>query len=260
MPEPFVPDEGKQDNKVEYDAFGNQIGGETPPKDEGKKEEKKFDAIPDDHPTIVALKADIEKVKSEYGGNLSGQRDVIKRLEGEIEALKGGKKDDGKEDDSNLPFKPEDIKFSKDLPKDVLDDMTDNEIKLHDEVMKNRQIMNDMAKRSSTEQKQSETKKVEDRNSFVRSTALELAGGDQNTANQIIESVKMFNLEGLNEGELKARIEQAHKLIPDYKPPREQPTKQGGTVKNGGSDTDPFGTSKIVDEVASKKNGQTFTL
>lgn len=294
MPEPIVPKEGdepkdgKQDNNVEVDAFGSpntqpeadvdnggEEGGEGDKgdkggKDKGGKDDKKFEAIPEDHPTILALKKQIEDVKNEYGGNLAGQRDVIKKLEGKIEALTGGKGGkSGEGDTSHLPFDPKEIVFSKDLPKDKLDDMTENEIKLHDEVMKNREVMNKQAQERYDEKQQAqkdseakENQKVEDLNTSVRTIAKDLANGDEALANQIIEKSKKFNLSGLNEKELKETIEEAYKLLPTYKPPKEQTVqKKGGAVKTGGQgNDDPFGTSKIVEEVASKQSGKSFDL
>lgn len=285
MPEPIVPkeanSEGKQDNNVTVDAFGSPIAPETPPAKEGEeggegdkgdkggKNDKKFDAIPDDHPTIVALKQQIEDVKKEYGGNLSGQRDKISKLEKQISDLtsgKGGKPAEG--DTSHLPFDPKEIVFSKDLPKATLDDMTENEIKLHDQLMKTHEQMNKDAQarfeekqRAESDKQSAEDRKVEDLNTSVRSIASELAGGDTEVANQIIEKSKKFNLQGLNEKELKETIEEAYKLLPTYKPPKENTHKKGGVIKTGGEDnSDPFGTNKIVEEVASKRNGKTFDL
>jgi hypothetical protein len=265
MPEPIIvpPKEEIQDNNVKVDAFGSATGEPAPevtPKEEGKPEAKK-DAIviPDDHPTIVALKAQIESVKSEYGSNLSGQRDVIKRLEQQITEL-GGKKDADKDEDKNLPFKPEEIVYSKDLSKEKLDDMTDNEIKLHDELMKNREVMNAQARERNAERKQQDTSKVTDLNASVRSIALELAGNDTEVANSIIESSKQFNLTGLTQEELKARVTTAHTLIPNYKPKTEPITRNGAPVKTTTDSKDPFGTDKIVSEVEGKRNGKTFSL
>lgn len=268
MPEPIVKEEGKQDNDVKVDAFGSPINGEPqlpPSKDEGgegDKGKKDTIVIPDDHPTIVALKAQIEQVKNEYGSNLSGQREVIKNLEAKLKEF--GEKKQG-EDKSYLPFKPEEIVFSKDLSKEKLDDMTDNEIKLHDELMKNRQIMNQQAEeRRNAEldgvRKAEETNKVTDLNASVRSIALELAGNDTAIANAIIESSKQFNLAGLNEADLRIRIENSAKLVPNYKPKTEPVTKRGGVAPTDGGGADPFGTDKILAEVEGKRSGKTFSL
>lgn len=284
MPEPIVPKdetEGEQDNNENVDAFGMSTKPEIPPAQvevkvgedgkpiEPKKEEKKFDTIPEDHPIVVALKQQIEDIKREYGGNLSGQREKIAKLEKQISDRIDGKGKTEEGDVSHLPFDPKKIVFSKDLPKDKLDDMTDNEIKLHDELMTNREVMNKQAQerfeekqRVESEKQENEERKVEDLNTSVRTYAKELAGGDEATANLIIEKSKKFNLTGLNEKELKETIEEAYKLLPTYKPPKEQTIqKKGGAVKTGGeSAEDPFGTSKIVEEVASKQSGKSFDL
>lgn len=272
MPDPIIvpPKEEIQDNNVKVNAFGSPTENEgktedvTPPvKEEAKKDTV---VIPDDHPVIVALKGEIEKVKSEYGSNLSGQRDVIKKLEAKIADFeKNGGKGEEDELNKNLPFKPEEIVFSKDLPKDKLDDMTDNEIKLHDELMKNRQIMNEDRRernKSALEatRNSQDTQKVTDLNASVRTIALELADNDTAVANAIIESTKQFNLSGLTQDELKARVTTAHTLIPNYKPKTEPITKRGNTVTTTGDGKDPFGTDKIIEEVSSKRNGKTFNL
>ena len=268
MPEPFVPKDddtskGKQDNEPIADVFGSENKDPEPPKDgEDDKGDKGGDKGGKE-PTLAELQQQLkdanEKIAS-MGGNLSGQRDLIKRLEAQIDSKNAGGKKDGAEDISHLPFDPKTIVFSKDLPKEKLEDMTENEIKLHDELMQNREIMNKQAQERHDEKKGAETKKVDDLNSLVRNTAKELAKGDEALANQIIESAKQFNLSGLNEEEVKERIENAHKLLPTYKPPKEPVTKKGGAIKEGADKDDPFGTSKIVDEVASNRSGKSFSL
>ena len=82
MPEPINKEEdnneeqeqGKQEEPA-VDVFGQ--GDNPKPEDKSSKEDdkggegdkggdKKFDAIPEDHPTIVKLNAEIDKVKTEY--------------------------------------------------------------------------------------------------------------------------------------------------------------------------------------------------
>lgn len=274
MPEPFVPKDddtsgGKQDNDVVIDVFGSDNKDPQPPKD-GEDDKGKDDKGADDknkggkEPTLAELQQQLkeanEKIAS-MGGNLSGQRELIKTLESQIKDKNGsGGKKDGAEDTSHLPFDPKTIVFSKDLPKEKLEDMTGNEIKLHDELMTNREIMNKQAQERFDEKKGAESKKVDDLNSLVRDTAKTLAKGDETLANSIIESSKKFNLTGLNEEEVKQRVAEAHKLLPDYRPPKEPVTKKGGAIKEGADKDDPFGTSKIVEEVASQRNGKSFSL
>ena len=101
----------------DVDAFG-QLKNEDIPI---VKPEKKEDEIPEDHPIITTLKAEIENVKKEYGGNLSGQREVITRLENEIAELKkSDKKEDAGENEDVLY---EEIKFSKDLTEEERDEI-----------------------------------------------------------------------------------------------------------------------------------------
>lgn len=262
---------GGDDTEGKTDAFGSDNKPPEPPKKkegEGGEGGKKFDAIPEDHPTIVALKNQIEDVKKEYGGNLSGQRDVIKRLEDEITLLKkGGTKKEGEEDVAVL-YKPEEIKWSKDLTKEQREEMTETEIAQMDQIAEMRTKMNEMYADTQKKAKEGETKAVEDLNTTVRSAAQELATGEDgkvNTelANQIIESFKTlkFDVAGLSADDIKKRVEMAAKQVPDYKPPKEQTTvPQGGkTVKKGASESDPFGVDKIVEEATKGQDG-TYSL
>lgn len=267
MPEPIDPTkDGTQDNNVVVDAFGSENKDPVPPK-EGEDDKKKDDKGGKE-PTLAELQTQLKEANDKIasmGGNLSGQRAIIDKLEKQI-ASKGDGKGAGSgegegEDTSHLPFKPEEIVFSKDLPKEKLDDMTENEIRLHDDLMKNREVMNKDAQARFEERKTGETKKVDDLNTTVRTQAKELAKGDEALANEIIESVKQFNLQGLTEDEVKARVENAYKILPSYKPPKEQVSPRGGKPVTGTEDkSDPFGTNKIVEDVASKRSGKTFDL
>lgn len=260
-------EKGKDNPKeAETDAFGVDVNPPQPPKEGGEEKEKgkKYDPIPDDHPTITALKAKIEDVKKEYGGNLSGQRDVIKRLEGEIETLKKGGKTDKDEKGVDVLFK--DIKWSKDLKPEEREEMTDTEIKQMDEIAAMKEAQNKMYAEQQKKGKTEEEAKAEDLNSTVRDAALELAKAasegkeNKDLANEIIEAVKMFNLQGLTEKEVQERVKMAASHVPTYKPPKEQVQKNGKPVKdnNAGGD-DPFGTNKIIEE-ATKGSDGTYAL
>jgi len=269
--------DNSKDTTPVTDAFGQPTDPETKPAEgegegegvngEGengkkKEEDKNAVAIPDDHPTIVALKKQIDDVKAEYGGNLSGQRDVIKRLETEIETLKkGGKPDGAGEGESGEDVLFKDIKWSKDLSKEEKEEMTDTEIKQMDEIARMQEAQNKMYAEMQNKGKTEETKKAEDVQSLVKDTAKELAkeesDGKDNIelANQIIESVKQFNLEGLSEAEVKERVARARKLLPDYEPPKEQTKKNGKTVDTTKVNDDPFGVDKIIEEATSGDDG-----
>jgi hypothetical protein len=254
---------GKQEPQAPVlDAFGNSDAPIEAPKKEDKKEEgKKFDAIPDDHPAIAALKQQIEDVKKEYGGNLSGQREVIKNLEAKLATIGKGVAGagEGGEEDPDMPYKKDEIKFSKDLTKDEREEMTDTEIKQMDEIAKMKENQNKMYLRSKETVAKVEGAKVNDLNSLVQSTARELAGGDIDVANQIIEQAKMFVLEGLDVEKVKERVAAAAKLTPNYKPPKEQTTRHGAPVKKNSVADDPFGVDKIIAE-ATKPNNGTYSL
>lgn len=262
----------------ETDAFGQPTVPQAPaPKEEGAgegekkgegdgknegekgKEEKKFEPIPDDHPTIVALRGEIQKVKDEYGGNLSGQRDVIKGLQKKIDELTGKK--EGDEGEEDVLFKKEDIKWSKDLTKEEREEMTETEIKQMDEIARMKEAQNKMYADGKKRDKQAETEKVEDLQSLVKSHAKELAKKEDGTvdtdlANQIIESAKQFNLTGLDEATVKQRVETARKLLPDYKPPQEQINKKGKPVDGTKPSDDPFGVDKIVEDATKGSDGK----
>lgn len=245
------------------DAFGvaeqapaPKAGEETA--GEGKEPKKEYPAIPDDHPTIVGLKSQIDDIKREYGGNLSGQRTVIAGLEAKIAELTKGKTTEEAGSDEDVLFK--DIKFSKDLTKEEREEMTDREIQQMDEIAAMKEAQNKMYAEQRKATKTVETSKVEDLNTSVQSIAKALATGEdgkENTdlANQIIESAKMFNLEGLTPEQLKERVTAAAKLVPDYKPVKEQTQPKGKTVNNAQSDTDPFGTDQIIKEAEAKRGG-----
>lgn len=252
--------------EAEIDAFGNNNKAPVPPAKENKGGEggKKYDPIPEDHPTISALKKQIDEVKSSYGGNLVAQRDVIKRLEAEIETLKKGKdekKEEGK-DGEDLLFK--DIKWSKDLTQEERDEMTETEIKQMDEIAAMKDAQNKLYSKQQEKAKNEEKKEVDDLNNAVRDTAKELAKGEDGKdnvelANQIIEASKMFNLVGLSVDEVKERVKMAAQHVPNYKPPKEQIKKDGKAVRTGGTVEDPFGVDRIIEEATSGGDGN-YTL
>lgn len=273
MPKPNETDAGTQPENqptpevAKTDAFGVEEQAPAPAAQadgEGKKEEKKeYAPIPDDHPTIVGLKTQIEDIKREYGGNLSGQRTVIAGLEAKIAELQaGGKATEAAQADEDVLFK--DIKWSKDLTKEEREEMTDREIQQMDEIAAMKEAQNKMYAEQKKATKTEQTTKVEDLNASVQSIAKELSKGEDgkdNTelANQIIESAKMFNLEGLTPEQLKERVTAAAKLVPDYKPVKEQAQPKGKTVNNAASDTDPFGTDQIIKEAQAQRGGD-YTL
>lgn len=221
-----------------------------------KEEEKKFDNIPEDHPTIVSLKKEIESIKSEYGGNLVGQRQKIQSLETKIKEYEAnGGKPLEKEADPNLPY-PE-IKFSKDLPEKERELLSDQEIKTMDELAtikerENKKYLDEKNKIIETKEKE-----VEDLQSLIKNTALQLANNDSSKANEIIESAKQFSYQGLSEEQIKQRVENAFKLLPTYTPPKEVDKKLGGAIKdNNGSGSDEFSSNdKIIEEASKGSNG-----
>ena len=182
--------------------------------------------------------------------NIRAMKDSIKKLETQIKDGKGEEK--GEE-----LFK--DIKTSKDLTADQKEEMTDTEIKQMDEIAALKQGMNNLANMIKKGGEKNEGGQL-DVNNIVRETAKELAKGDKDMANLIITSIKKFNLEGLSEEEIVARVGEAALLLPNYKKPKEQVSGKGGKAAGGGNDNDPFGVDKIVDEVHAKKENKGFEL
>ncbi len=237
------------------DAFGQEEGTPQLPKkeDEGGEGGKKYDAIPEDHPTIAALRQQIDDVKKEYGGNLAGQREVIKKLEATIESLKAGNGTGGGEgDDANVLFK--DIKWSKDLTKEEREEMTDTEIRQMDEIAEMKVAQNKLyATQLAGGKKEGEAQQT-NLQGWVKTEATALANGDIDMANKIIEAAKMLQLEGLDEATVKERVKMAAGMVPTYKPPKEQGGKKGGTVDGGGgTKEDPFGVNQVVKDVQAKR-------
>lgn len=217
----------------------------------------------------IALEAKVlalENDKTSMSTNLINQGKLIEDLRKGKNLDKDGKPTDVVEDkDIPVPYKAEDIKFSKDLTEEERDAMTKTEITLFDsladmKVKANEQAIKDFKKEREMIDKNKGEDAVKDLNGKVREIALLLAENDPTKANEIIESAKRFNLVGLDEATLKARIEDAQRLLPDYKPPKEQIKKDGEAVKNNdGTKDDPFGSTKIIEE-AQKGNTGNYAL
>lgn len=254
--------------KKEGEAHDDTGGGAGEGEGEGEGGEdkgKKFAAIPEDHPTIVALKAQIESVKTEYGTNLSGQRDVIKILEGKIETLMAGKGggDDKNKDGEFVLFK--DIKRSKDLKPEEREAMTEQEIRHMDEMADMKDAQNKMyAEMMGGKKKDAETG-VEDRNKAVREEALSLAKAssgkdDTELANKIIEAFNLYDQTKIKPEQVKEFVARAAGTVSTYKAPKEGKQIRGGAVKEGGGGSDPHGVDKIVEEAHKETRGGRYAL
>ena len=254
-----MPNE-KDGGQSQVDAFG-----ELPPKkEEAPKVEENKGEGGEEKLTPTQQVAELSRKLGEYAEkerswgetqkskdeNIRAMKDSIKKLETQIKEEKGGEK--GEE-----LFK--DIKTSKDLTADQKEEMTDTEVKQMDEIAALKQGMNNLANMIKKGGEKGESGQL-DVNSIVRETAKELAKDDKDTANLIIASVKKFNLEGLSEEEIVARVGEAALLVPNYKKPKEQVNGKGGKAAGGGNDNDPFGVDKIVDEVHAKKENKGFEL
>ncbi len=261
------------DNTPKQDAFGADNQPPKPAEGDGNGKVKGKDKAGEEienHPLVKELRGQIETIKKEYGGNLSGQRTVIERLEKEIADIKKGGKPTGEGEsggtDGEVLFK--DIKRSKDLTKDERDEMTETEIRQMDQIADMQEAQNKLYAELQKKGKTEETKQVEDLNATVRSTAIELSKGEDGKestelANQIIESFKAmkFSTDGLSADDIKKRVEIAAGQVPAYKPPKEQPSNggKGKVVKKGASETDPFNVDSIVEEATKGQDGD-YTL
>lgn len=254
--------------KKEGEAHDDTGGGAGEGEGEGEGGEdkgKKFAAIPEDHPTIVALKAQIESVKTEYGTNLSGQRDVIKILEGKIETLMAGKGggDDKNKDGEFVLFK--DIKRSKDLKPEERENMTEAEIRQMDENADIKDGQNKIYAEMMGGKKKEETGAVEDRNNAVRTEAMALAkasAGKEDTAlaNQIIEAFNMYDQSKIKPEQVKEFVLKAASGLSTYKAPKDAKTIKGNAVKDGGDGSDPHNVDKIVEEAHKAGKGGGYAL
>lgn len=252
------------------DAFGEPLKNKNEEKEgekegENKKEEdNKEKFIPEQQISDLSKKIgeyeqkekswnETNKSKDE---NIRAMKESIKRLEEQVKN-KGGTGKENEDGQKTILFK--EIKTSKDLTEDQKEEMTDTEIKQMDEIAGLKTALNQLADMMSKTNKEKEDGQL-DANNIVRNTAKELAKGNKELTNQIIESVKDFNLQGLSEEEIEARVNKAALFVPNYKKPKEQATGQGGKPAGGLNDSDPYGVDKIVEEVHKKRENKSFDL
>ena len=273
MPEPIV--EGEK--APETNAFGENIKkeGEAKPQENAGGEDKGGDDKGGDGKgegkiTPTQQIADLSRKLGEYaekerswGETQKSKDENIRAMSESIEKLKkqvGEKGEDNKGKDAPVLFK--EIKTSKDLTEAEKEDMTDTEVKQFDEIAGLKTALNQLAGMIGKGENKEEAK-GEDKintNTIARDAAKELAGGDRAMANQIIESLKVFNLEGLTEEQIIDRVGKAATFVKDYKPPKEQASGGKGKPAGGGTDTDPYGVDKIVEDVHKQKENEGFNL
>jgi hypothetical protein len=235
-----------------------------------KKDDKGIDI--ENHPAIAQLKTELKTAlekagkADQMGENLAAQREIMDALKDRIKLLEKGN-GGGKEP----VFK--DIKRVKDLPKEEQEAMTDAEKRLHDQnadlMEKINGIVSDSDKKDAatqTEKEKADEKAKADKkaaddlaafNTKAQGVALKVAGNDQKMANAIIAEFNNFaGNEKLDDAGLLERMNKAAKLVPDYKPQKEQKSPTGGAVKEGNENADdPFGNQNIVDTVQKGKRG-----
>lgn len=256
--------EGAEAGTEEKEIPKNETAEQKTAREAKEKEGKEGEGADiEKHPVVVALKKQVE----DFGKNTSGQGKLIKKLMKQIETLTGGKGGEAGAEEGVL-FK--EIKKSKDLTQAERDEMTEAEIKQFDEIATLKEGMNNLAKLVKPKDKEEEGEddddedgvgdadKVEDLGKEARSVARELADNDTDMANAILAEFNQFaGNDKLTKTELKERMLKAGKLVPDFKAPKEQPTKKGKTVGAGGkgADKDPFGVDKIVEDATKPNNG-----
>lgn len=228
------------------------------------------------NPVVKELRAQLKKSedgKDSMGESLSEQRKMIDDLRKKVEG--GGGKQDAA-GDFKAPF-PE-VKRVANLPKAEQDAMTDTEKRLFDqnadmmeringsEKEKFEQAVKDKADRATETQKQKDDREADEAdaefNDDVQERVSKLTGNDRAMSNQIIEKLNQFkDNHTLKDDDLDARILEAAKLVPDYKPAAVQKPASGGTaVKSGGDNDDPFGNKAIIKEAKASTGGQSYSL
>lgn len=270
----------KEEVKPVTDTFGvdrNPVDGAPippPAPAEVKKEEEKKPAEVaatdiEKNPLVIELKQSIATLtenlaketgdKTNMGKNLSAMRTRLEKLE------KGDK-----EGEAEAVFKKEDIKRVKDYTKDEQEAMTETEKRLieSDADMKeriNKMVADAAAKDTETSEKaQTETEKADAKKAFdtkVQGLATTLAGDDKDMANKIIIEFNQFaDNDKLDDKQLAERLAKAAKLVPDFKPQREQASPRGAAPAADTNKDDPHGVGKIVDDVQKSKQGGSYAL
>jgi hypothetical protein len=262
-----APKDDEEEGKGAGDEKGEDEGDDKDDKKGG--DDKGDDDGGDDEEIDLEKETDPEKLRKaalRYKNSSDVKSESIRNLR---RSRREGKVDNGGQASSfEAPWKGEDITYSKDLPKEVRDKMTDNERKLHDDLVKVREQLNTDAKgRFDTE----EAKKKEGFNPDVvlddeiedvaKEEALVMAKGDRKKANEIIKQFNKFNNSGLTEAQLIERLDDAARLagVSASKAPKDQTQmKNGKPVKKSASD--PYGVNAIVESVASSGVKQNYSL
>lgn len=283
--------EGEQDKPV-VDAFGvprtadgQPVAPEAPPavvtedKGDGKGKEGEQGKAPvvtdlEKNPVVVGLKAEITTLtealkketgdKSAMGKNLSAMRERLDKLEkGDVTGA------------AEPVFKKEEIKRVKDYTADEQEAMTPAEKALIESNADMKERINAMVateaqkaadKAKADGEKSQEEKAIEDTNTRISGVvgpiALTLAGNDQGLANKIIENFNLFaGNDKLDDKQLKERVEAAARMIPEFKPAKEQKSPAGGAVASGGTNADdPHGVTSIIDKARETRGGKSFEL
>lgn len=237
------------------EEIGGEEGGGEGKDDEGGKEK----LTPTQHIAELSRRlGEYTQKELSWGETNKSKDDNIRAMAAKIKGLEAQAKGEkgGGEGAEELLFK--EIKTSKDLSAEQKEEMTDTEMKQMDEIAALKAGMNNLA--GMIKKGQTKESGETDVQAIVKNTALGLSAGNKEMANQIIESVKQFVLDGLNEEQIAERVGKAALLVSDYKPPKEQAGGNKGKPAGAGGNTDEFGIDKIVDEVHAKRENKGFEL
>lgn len=236
-----MPDKDKpKDNEV----FGKVV--QTPPEPEIKPEEEKKP----EQPALEKFE-DSPKFK-EMSDNMKNMRGIIDTLNDKI---KTGTKEEKKPEEKKPIIE---VKFSRDLPKEQYEKMSEGERSMHDTIATMAQTINEL--RSSVETVSGSIKKVEENvqtptERTAQEQALSLADGDIDKANSIIAKFNKFaGNDQLPADKFKERLEEAALLAGIKKTKKDAATIQGTAVQTTTTkDKDTSENDKIVDEVAKRR-------
>lgn len=254
MPETKDADKDGEDNK-EADKKADKEADKTP-------------AIDENHPVVKKMQESIDKIKDDYGKNLSGQRRKIESLEAELAKYKDGKAPKADE----KPFK--EIKRTKDLTKDQLEEMTDTEKRQMDSIADLQEMMNKQHEEANKVKETDGAKDKDDKDEEdegddfdqeafekkVQTAVLAMTNNDSVMGNKIIEKFNQFaGNDKLTDSQIKDRLNDAAKLVSDYKPPKEQTSRPGRAAKSTDND-DPNNVDHIINEVTASKHPGGYSL
>jgi chromosome segregation ATPase len=238
--------------------LGEPLPTEETTTEEVVVEEKKDETVVEE--TVETLKEKLSKLNSDYEGldKTNKSKDENIRAMGEkIRQLEKAMKDGGGGKDGEAAGLFKDIKRPTDLTKEEREKLTPTEAALMDQVATMQEGMNKLFERL---EKGDQARTGVDPAATVKELAKDLAGGNREMANQIIEQFNglKFSLDGLSEEEILDRVKIAAGKVPTYKPPQDQQTGTGAPVKKSPADASPDVAK--AQEAASKNRSGDYAL